>query len=265
MGAELLSGTVLVTGATGGLGQAIARALAARGAKLVLTGRRADVLDPLAAETDGRAIAIDLADRDAAERLAAEVGDVDVLVANAALPASGLLDEYTTEQIDRVLDVNLRAPILLARLLSPGMVSRGRGHLVFMSSLAGKSAQANNSLYSGTKFGLRGFALGLRADLRDSGVGVSAIFPTFICDAGMFAESGAKLPPGVGTRTSADVAAAVIRAIERNRAEIDVAPLAIKLGANISGLIPDLSQRIARRLGGDKVGAQLAAAQVDKR
>jgi short-subunit dehydrogenase len=265
MGAELLSGTVLVTGATGGLGQAIARALASRGAKLVLTGRRAEVLEPLAAETGGRALVVDLAERDAAERLAGEVGEVDVLVANAGLPATGLIDEYTTEQIDRVLDVNLRAPILLAKLLSPGMVSRGRGHVVFMSSLAGKSAQAKSSLYSATKFGLRGFALGLRADLHGTGVGVSAVFPTFISEAGMFAESGAKLPIGVGTRSPQDVAAAVIRAIERNRAEIDVAPAAIRLGANVSGLIPDLSQRVARRLGGDKVASQLAAGQLDKR
>jgi short-subunit dehydrogenase len=265
MGAELLSGTVLVTGATGGLGQAIARALASRGAKLVLTGRRAEVLEPLAAETGGRALVVDLAERDAAERLAGEVGEVDVLVANAGLPATGLIDEYTTEQIDRVLDVNLRAPILLAKLLSPGMVSRGRGHVVFMSSLAGKSAQAKSSLYSATKFGLRGFALGLRADLHGTGVGVSAVFPTFISEAGMFAESGAKLPIGVGTRSPQDVAAAVIHAIERNRAEIDVAPAAIRLGANVSGLIPDLSQRVARRLGGDKVASQLAAGQLDKR
>jgi short-subunit dehydrogenase len=265
MGTEVLSGTALVTGATGGIGQAIAQALAARGARLILTGRRIDVLEPLAAETGGRAVAVDLSVRAAVERLAAEAGDVDLLVANAALPASGLIAEYDSEQIDRVLDVNLRAPILLAKLLSPGMVSRGRGHLVFMSSLAGKSAQAKSSLYSATKFGLRGFALGLRADLRGTGVGVSTIFPTFIRNAGMFADSGAQLPAGVGTRTPEDVAAAVIRAIERNRAEVDVAPAHMRLGANVSGLIPDVSQRVARRLGGDKIASALAEGQREKR
>jgi len=265
VGAELLRGTVLLTGASGGIGHAIARALAARGARLILTGRRSEVLEALAAETGGRAVAVDFADRSAAERLAAEAGDVDVLVANAALPASGVIDGYSVEQIDRVLDVNLRAPIVLARLLYPGMVARGRGHLVFMSSLAGKSAQAQSSLYSGTKFGLRGFALGLRADLEGTGVGVSTIFPTFIRDAGMFAESGAKLPPGVGTRSPEDVAAAVVRAIERNRAEIDVAPAHMRLGAQVSGLMPSVSQRLARRLGGDKVADALADAQREKR
>jgi short-subunit dehydrogenase len=265
MRAELLRGTVLLTGASGGLGHAIARALAARGAKLILTGRRAEVLDPLAAETGGRAVAVDLADGDAVRRLVDDAGEVDVLVANAGLPATGLIDTYSVEGIDRVLDVNLRAPIVLAKLLYPAMVERGRGHLVFMSSLAGKSAQSKSSLYSATKFGLRGFALGLRADLDGTGVGVSTIFPTFIRDAGMFADSGAKLPPGVGTRAPEDVAQAVIRAVERNRAEVDVAPPHIRLGAQMSGLMPSVSQRVARRLGADKVSSALTDAQREKR
>src|SRR5690349_10593499 len=101
---------VLLTGATGGIGQAIARALHERGASLVLTGRRTDVLEPLAAETGGTTLAVDLADRSAVDKLLAEAGDVDVLVANAALPGSGALDDFSVEQIDRVLEVNLRAP-----------------------------------------------------------------------------------------------------------------------------------------------------------
>src|SRR5690242_7162056 len=109
--------TVLITGATGGLGQAIARAFAARGASLVLTGRRTDVLEPLAAELSARVTAVDLSDSADVDRLIAEAGDVDVLVANAALPASGSLDDFTVDQIDRALAVNLRAPIVLAREL----------------------------------------------------------------------------------------------------------------------------------------------------
>src|SRR5690349_23756613 len=106
---------VLLTGATGGLGHAIARALASCGGKLILTGRRADVLEPLAAEVGGRAVAADLSAPGAVEALVAEVGHVDVLVANAAVPASGPVLEYTTEQLDRALTVTLRAPMLLAR------------------------------------------------------------------------------------------------------------------------------------------------------
>src|SRR4051812_17346235 len=111
---NISEGKVLVTGATGGIGQAIARELAGRGAKLVLTGRRTDVLQPLAAELDAELRAVDLADRAAVEELAAASSDVDVLVANAGLPGSGRLDSFSVEELDRTLDVNLRAPIVLA-------------------------------------------------------------------------------------------------------------------------------------------------------
>ncbi|MDW5597135.1 SDR family NAD(P)-dependent oxidoreductase [Conexibacter stalactiti] len=262
---EIQGTTILLTGASGGIGQAIARALAARGGRLILTGRRAEVLEPLARELGGRALAVDLADRAAPERLVAQAGDVDVLVANAALPASGTLDDYSLEQIDRALDVNLRAPIALAKLLAEPMAARGRGHLVFISSLSGKSAQPGGSLYSATKFGMRGFALGLREDLRDRGVGVSTVFPGFIRDAGMFAEAGVELPKGVATRSPEDVAAGVVKAIEQNRAELDVAPLSLRAGAIAAGVAPQLAANISRKLGNARVTRELAAGQRDKR
>jgi short-subunit dehydrogenase len=257
--------SVLLTGATGGIGQAIARALAARGARLVLTGRRAEVLEPLVAEVGGRAVACDLASADEVSRLLGECSNADVLVANAALPATGVLESFSVEEIDRALDVNLRAPIVLARALSKGMVARSHGHLVFVSSLSGKAASARGSIYSATKFGLRGFALGLREDLRDTGVGVSTVFPGFISDAGMFHESGAKLPGYVAMKTPEDVAAAVVRAIERNRAEIDVAPLPLRLGTAVASLLPELSGRVQRRLGSLEIAESMAEGQRDKR
>ncbi len=157
---SLLSGNVLLTGATGGIGHAIARSFAQHGAKLVLTGRRAEVLEPLAAEVGGRALACDLSDRDQVARLLDEISatEFDVVVANAAHPGTGLLEELTQEQIDRILEVNLRAPIAIARALAPGMTERRGGHLVFMSSLSGKAANPASSMYSATKFGLRGFS-----------------------------------------------------------------------------------------------------------
>ncbi len=260
-----IKGTVLLTGASGGIGHAIARALAARGAQLVLTGRRADVLEPLAAELGGRALAVDLAERDAVERLVQEAGEVEILVANAALPAAGTVDDFTLEQIDRALDVNLRAPIALAKLLSEPMARRGHGHLVFTSSLSGRAAAGGGALYSATKFGVRGFALSLREDLRASGVGVSTIFPGFIRDAGMFAKADVKLPPGVGTRSPEQVAAGVVKAIERNKAEVDVAPLGLRLGSIFSGLAPEFSLNSSRRMGSARIADGLAAGGRDNR
>jgi short-subunit dehydrogenase len=262
---ELRGTNVLLTGATGGIGHAIARALHQRGASLILTGRRTEVLEPLAAEVAGRATAVDLGVREELDRLIEEAGDVDVLVANAALPASGDALEFRVDQIDKALDVNLRAPMVLSRVLGERMAARGRGHIVLISSLSGKSGQAGSAIYSATKFGLRGFGQGLRGDLAARGVGVSVVFPGFIRDAGMFHDSGTKLPRGVGTSTPEQVAAGVVRAIEGDKGEVDVAPVGMRAAAAFGGLAPTLSARVAQRLGGDKIARDLAAGQADKR
>ncbi len=236
---ELDGARVLLTGATGGLGEAIARALAARDAQLVLSGRRADALEALAREVSGEALPCDLADRAQTERLAAGAGAVDVLVANAGLPGSGTLPRLAPADIDELLEVNLRAPIMLARLLVPGMIERGRGQLVFVASFAGKVPSAGeSSIYTATKFGLRGFAHVLRAQLKRKGVGVSLVTPGPVRDAGMFARGGAKTPPLVRPSSPEDVGRAVVRAIERNAAEIDVASLALRVIAKVGALAP---------------------------
>jgi short-subunit dehydrogenase len=257
--------TVLLTGATGGIGHAIARQLASAGANLIITGRRAEVLEPLAQETSGRALTADLSQRGDIHRLIDEAGDVHILVANAALPATGRLESFTEEELDRALNVNLRAPIVMAHRLVEPMRERGEGHMAFVSSLAGKAASPGSTLYNATKFGLRGFALALRAELHSSGVGVSGVFPGFIRDAGMFHDAGTKLPPGVGTRTPEQVADAVLRAIEKNKAEVDVAPLSLRAGALFSGVAPELSAALSRRMGSERLGENLAAGQRDKR
>ncbi len=264
---DLGGARVLLTGASGGLGRAIAAALRRRGARLLLSGRRSEALDELAASLGGDAevLVADLADAQSALALAEGAGAVDVLVANAGLPASGPLDDFAPEQIDRALDVNLRAPMQLTRALVPGMVERRRGHVVLVSSLSGKTGSVGSSVYSATKFGLRGFAAGLREDLHGSGVGVTVVFPGFIRDAGMFAESGARLPSWVGTRTPEDVADAVVRGIVSGKPEIDVAPLSLSVGAQAAGVAPGLTAALQRRLGGEKVARGVSRAQRSKR
>lgn len=262
---QISGSTVLLTGATGGIGHAIARALGARGAKLILTGRRSDVLEPLAAELGGRALAVDLAQRPEVERLAAEAGETDILVNNAALPASGPLASFSPEEIDRALDVNLRAPVILSRVLADGMARRGSGHLVFISSLSGKASTPNSSLYNASKFGMRGFAGALRGELRGTGVGVSTVFPGFIRDAGMFHDADVKLPPGVGTRSPEDVAKAVVGAIEKNRGEVDVAPMALRASTIFAGIAPESAGRLARVLGSENITREMGEGQRDKR
>ena len=265
---DLAGRTALLTGASGGIGQAIAGTLHSRGASLIVTARRAEVLDELRSllgEDRLEPVVADLTDGEDVASLAKRAAEVDVLVSNAALPASGEIDDFSPEEIDRALDVNLRAPIQVARGGVPAMVERGRGHVVFLSSLAGKVATARSALYSATKFGVRGFAGGLREDLRGTGVGVTTVFPGFVSGAGMFADSGAQLPAGVGTRSPEQVAEAVLRGIERGKPEIDVAPLGLRAGTFFSTLAPNLTATLQRRLGSAELASAIAEGQADKR
>ena len=188
--------TVLLTGATGGLGHAIARALRGRGAQLVLTGRRTDVLEPLAAELGGRALAVDLADRDDVDR-AARRGRRRRRAGRQRrrCPAAGRCSSSRVEQIDRALDVNLRAPIVLARHARRAMVARGSGpprlHLLAVGQGRRRGGSASTAA---TKFGLRGFALGLREDLRGTGVGVSSSSRASSATPGCSPSPASKLP-----------------------------------------------------------------------
>ena len=259
---DLSGRRALLTGATGGLGRAIATAMAARGATLVLSARGREALEQQAADLPGgghAVLAADLAEPGAADRLADEAGAVDVLVANAGLPAAGWLSDFSSEQVSRALRVNLEAPMLLARALFPEMVERGSGHLVFVASLSGKAASPRSSIYNATKFGLRGFALGLRPDLAPRGVGVSLVSPGFIRDAGMFAEAGAKPPPGMGTASPDQVGAGVVKAIEHDRVEVVVAPLQQRLAAHLALASPGLGVRAQSGSAGQKAAESIAS------
>lgn len=250
---DLAGARALVTGASSGLGPVIARRLHQEGVRLVLTARRRPELEELARELVGsQVIAADLSKRGEPERVAEEAtasGDVDILVANAGLPGSGELLSFDMASLDRALDVNLRAPIVLTRQLLPGMIERGRGHVVLMASLAGKVAAPKISIYAATKFGVRGFGHALRAELRGSGVGVSLISPTYVSEAGMWAETGQRAP--VGEVTPAEVADAIVSAVRKDRAEVTVAPLQLRVATRIPMAFPELIHTpIARGAGG---------------
>ncbi|WP_405997740.1 SDR family NAD(P)-dependent oxidoreductase [Streptomyces sp. NBC_00829] len=257
--------TVLLTGVTGGIGGALAAELFARGAQLILTGRRREALDPLAERYGARTVLADLGDADDVRRLADEAAGTDILIANAALPSSGDLLDYTPEQMDRALAVNLRAPMMLARLLSPAMVEARRGHIAFVGSLCGLAATKSSSLYTATKFGLRGFALAFRQDLHGTGVGVSIVQPGFVRDLGMFAATGAKTPAGVRTVTPRQVVNATVRAVERDAAEINVAPPELKLLTAIAAQFPGFAERVQRRAGAVPTMREIVESQKSRR
>jgi short-subunit dehydrogenase len=266
LGMNLSGRKTLLTGATGGLGRAIALALAQRGAQVALSARKREALEELAAELPGSGHTVlpaDLAEPDAAERLAAEAAGTEILIANAGLPAAGWLADFTSDQVKRALRVNLEAPMLMARALYPSMVDAGSGHLVFVASLSGKAASPRSSIYNATKFGLRGFALGLRGDLAPRGVGVSIVSPGFIREAGMFADAGSKPPPGMGTSTPEQVAAATARAIEDNKAEVTVAPFQQRAAAHLALVSPALSVKAQSGSTGQKAAEAIAKGHPD--
>jgi short-subunit dehydrogenase len=223
--------------------------------------------EELATELGGRAdvLPADLSDMQDVDRLAERAGAVDVLVNNAGVPGSGEVTDYSVEEVDRAIAVNLHAPIRLTHALLPGMLERGGGHIVFVSSTAGKIALGGAAMYSATKFGLRGFSFALHEDLRGTGVGVTAVFPGFISDAGMFAETEVKLPPGTGTKPPEAVADAVLTGIAKNRAEIDVMAPVQRLGGWLAGPFPRLVAASSRAGGGRKVAELMAEAQREKR
>jgi short-subunit dehydrogenase len=221
---DLRGKTVLLTGASTGIGPYIARRLHREGARLVLSARNQAALDNLAKELgDARVVVADLSRAGEPERLVREAGAVDVLVSNAGVPASGRLVTFTIEELDRAIAVNLRAGIVLARLLAPAMIEHKEGHMVFMASVAGKVPASGFTVYNATKFGIRGFGHALRAELRGTGVGVSLVSPTFVSESGMWAETGVRA--SVRETTPERVAEACVRAIRGDRAEVLVAPI----------------------------------------
>lgn len=261
---------MLLSGATGGIGRAIAEELAGRGANVVVSSRRKEELAELVRSLPGGAdrhkvVVADLAEDGAAEKLVEDAGDVDILVANAALPASGKLDHFSSTEVQRAIRVNFESPILMARALAPKLAEKGEGHLVFISSLSGKVGSPRAALYGATKFGLRGFAFGLREDMHPHGVGVSIVSPGFVRGAGMWADADVDPPPMIGMTTPAKVAKAVARAIERNRNEITVAPRRQRFVAEIGYRHPELAARMQRRSGAERIASDLAAGQADKR
>jgi short-subunit dehydrogenase len=217
-------------------------------------------LETLAGELGARALVADLAERTELQRVVEAAQDVDILVANAGVPGVGELTDYSLEELDRVIDINLRAPIALARLLGERMLTRGSGHVVFISSLSGKTANPVSSLYNATKFGLRGFALGLRQDWGPRGVGVSCVNPGPIGDAGMFhdAAKDVALPAGFRPKAPADVAAAVVKAVRHDRAEVDVADPVMRAGVVFGQVAPQTAAKLNRLAGGDRISHQLA-------
>jgi NAD(P)-dependent dehydrogenase (short-subunit alcohol dehydrogenase family) len=219
---------------------------------LTLAGQVGDSAGALADEVGARGLVADLSSRDGVLLVAEACGDVDVLVVNAGVPGSGEVTGYSLDEVDRVLDVHLRGPILLSRVVGERMVARGSGHIVFVSSLSGKAVGAFSSLGSAAMFGLRGFALGLRQEWAPRGVGVSCVNIGAIGVPEALREAGGALPAGFRPKTPSDVAAAVVKAVKHDRAEVDVADPVRRAGVVFGQVAPQVAARLNRLAGTDQ-------------
>ncbi len=229
----------VVTGASRGLGVYIAKALAAEGVNVALAARTAEKLEETRrlCEAQGvRAVAVacDVTSRDDLQRLVqtAEqaLGDIDIVVNNAGIEVAASIVDHSFEQLDELIRTNLNAPIWLTRLMLPGMMARGRGAVVNIASLAGKSPVPYGSVYAATKAALIGFTGSIEIELDATGVHAGVVCPSFVSEAGMWADYGQKAPWMAREVPPQKVAEAVLKAI-RGAPEVLVSAGPIRRGS----------------------------------
>lgn len=252
---RITGAVALVTGASSGIGEALAVRLAQSGARLLVHGRDPERLAAVAARTGGTALAADLAEPGGAEELAeaalGAAGGVDILVNNAGVGWAGPFAGMVTADIQRLVAVNLTAPVALTRALLPSMVARNAGYLLFVTSIAGRTGVAGEAVYAAAKAGLDTFAESLRFELHGSGVRVGVAVPGVVATP-FFARRGRPYtrnrPRPVPAATVAD---ALLRAIAGDREETYV-PGWLRLPVAVRGTAPGLYRRLGARFGGDR-------------
>lgn len=247
--------TALVTGGSRGLGRHIAWQLAARGCRVAVVARSPEPLQAVADEivAGGRvalAVPADVTlpdDRRAiVARTEAELGPVDLLVNNAGIVRA---TRFVDEDPDRLFRTNLLAPIELTRLVLTGMLQRGFGHVVHISSIAGKAVLPYGANYAASKAGLIQHAVSLRSELAGSGVSVSVVCPGFMRDEGMFPAYEERAPWYLLDNHPTDVAQRVVRAIERDRTEVIANRLPLRPMFTLRNAAPGFALAFFRRLG----------------
>jgi short-subunit dehydrogenase len=239
--------SALVTGASSGIGAAVAESLSAAGVRLVLTGTDSARLADIARRTGGTVLPADLRVPADLERVCQAAERVDLLIASAGRGWAGPLAEMPPALAGELVALNLSAPLRLARAALPGMVERGRGHLVFVSSIATVGVR-DEAVYAASKAGLRAFAASLRYELAGQPVEVTAVLPGAVRTP-FFNHRGRPydrhFPRPVSPETVAD---ALLRAVARNRAEVFV-PSWLTVPARVNGLFPGIFHRLASRFG----------------
>jgi short-subunit dehydrogenase len=250
--------TALVTGASSGIGRALALRLAGAGARVALVARKAAALEELAAEirsASGESLVLpcDVGQRDqalaACEDALAHFGRVDLLVNNAGYGGHRPFLEWDLEDMERIMRINYLGALYFSKALLPQMVERSRGWLVFMASVAGKIATPEESAYAASKFALLGLAQALSLELEDDGVRVLTVCPGAIRTPFFDEETLARLPP-VTLRSMCEpegLVEAILAALAKGRRELTY-PRRLAAGYVVQAVAPGFMRRQVRRV-----------------
>jgi short-subunit dehydrogenase len=246
---DLSGKAVLVTGATGGLGQALVAELLHTGARLVLTGRNQEALAKLAAgHPNVSTYAVNLGNARDRQVFLEEIAhrNIDVVINNAGYGVFENFEDTSLVTIEDMFQVNVQALIAVTHAVLPGMKSRGRGHIINIGSMAGKVATAKSSIYAATKFAVVGFSNALRLELAGSGVHVTTINPGPIVTP-FHANNGDYLQKvGRIALKPEDLARDIVQIIGTNKRELN-RPRLMAVGSWFYNLAPDLADAISSR------------------
>jgi short-subunit dehydrogenase len=276
MDADFRNRTVLVTGGSEGVGAAVARRFAAAGANLVLVARGREKLERVAAELSGKThvvtVPMDVADEAACAELfrtvEREFGSLHVLVNNAGYHRRGPVEAVEAVELGRMIDVNLRAPIVLSRLAIPYLRKAGGGAIINVASLAGRTPLPGAATYSSSKFGLRAFTFALGEELAGTGIKVAAVSPGPIDTGFIMAniDSVADITFSQPLSTADQVAQTVMDLCVNDKREQSM-PAASGWLTTLSYLFPALGRRMRPLLAakGRRVKARLKAAMASAR
>jgi len=260
---EIKGKSVLITGASRGIGRYIAHAIARQGGNVALLALPSDLklLQNLEAKLTklniiAKSFTADLSDskqiNDVTKEIVNGFGKIDILINNAAIESVGIFEHQPEQVIEKTIAVNLLAPILVTKKLLPYMLLKKSGHVVVVSSFAGKLGSPYQSVYSATKAGLIKWVLGMRRELRGSGVSFSAISPGYISNTGMYADmlnkAKGKLetPKIVGAVTPQKVANAVVYSILKDRSDKIIGSPLLAAVSLLNELSPNLVSSLLR-------------------
>ncbi len=259
LGMQLKGATVWVTGASGGIGQALVEPLVQAGARVVVTARRPGPLEVLVERFGPEHVAAvpgDLMDAERHvelhERVCQTFGPIDVLINNAGRSQRATAVDTSMEEVRSLMELNFMVPVSLTKLVVPGMLERGRGRIVIVSSVAGYVSTPMRSTYNASKFAVRGWFDALRAELHGTGVGVTVVVPGYIRTGINRAAIGAERrqssrPDPVDSGLPPErCAATIVGAVTHERDEVHVGGKELA-GIHFARLLPGLVRRLAHR------------------